>query len=381
VPADRRGPTGGGALLLRTLRFGPAEDPAELRAAWGCAALDYLPALVQLERCATWLLRRLTELGAESVVDPPFMIWLVARVRAGAARNMLVESRALDLARWLTARDIPFVFLKGMARRLVAGRYPMVDARVTTDVDVLLQGAEAEPVWRALQEDGYRFATTPEAIPAGHFHLVPLTHRDGVSIELHTSTAPAVAASEAWRRNTELATLTEREGLRLLLPSATEMLWQSVVHAEIDGSSAYDLRHFQDAAVLLAAADLDWSVILARFTAPEIGNLSRMKGWFAAAAWLAGISLPAALQAGGKAFNLERALRWRYTACRLAGPRRRVTEMLVDEATRAEAGLGMAQCLAGTPLPLRARRRIATTLARAGYLGWRAARLTEKVWS
>ena len=64
---DRKGPAGGD-LLLRTLRFGRSEDPVELREAWGRASLDRLPALVLLERCATWLLRRLAELGVEGAI-------------------------------------------------------------------------------------------------------------------------------------------------------------------------------------------------------------------------------------------------------------------------------------------------------------------------
>jgi hypothetical protein len=373
VNADGQGPVDGGVLLLRTLRFGGGEHSGTLREAWGRAPLEHLPALVRLERCGTWLLRRLTELKLERELDPAFTTWLVALVRAGAARNMLIESRAMDLGRWLTARGVPFVFLKGMARRLAAGLYPGIDARVTTDVDVLVREPDAEPVWSALQENGYRFSSEPEVIPAGHHHLIPLTHEDGVSVEVHTSTMPGVAPEEEWRRSTDQAVHVDREGLRLLIPSATEMLWQSVTHAEIDGASGYDLRHFQDAAVLLAAAHLEWPVITARFATREIRDVARMRGWFAAAAWLAGVSPPAALHAGPRVFDLERALRWRYAVCQAAGSRPRVMARLIDEATRSEAGLGMARCLPGTPVALRSRRRIATTLARAGYLAWRAA--------
>jgi hypothetical protein len=364
----------GGALLLQTLRFAGGPATAGLREAWRGARLEDLQALVQSERCGTWLLRRLTELSLDRELDPALMTWLVAQVRAGAARNMLIESRALDLGRWLTARGVPFVFLKGTARRLAAGLYPGIEARVTTDVDVLIRASDAQSVWTALQEDGYRPASVPEATPGGHHHLIPLSHVDGVAVELHTSTMPGAAAEMEWRRSTDRALPVDRDGLRLLIPSATEMLWQSVTHAEIDGPPAYDLRHFQDAAVLLATADIHWPIITARFVAGEIRDGARMRGWFAAAAWLAGVRLPAELDAGPGAFDLERALQWRYLVCRSVGSRPRVMARLLDEATRSEAGLGMAQCRAGTPLPRRARRRIATTLARCGYLVWRTTR-------
>jgi hypothetical protein len=371
VTSNRHEAVEGGPLLLQTLRFAGARETAGLRDAWRRVRLRDLQALIQSERCGTWLLRRLTELGLDRELDPPLLTWLMAQVRAGAARNMLIESRALDLGRWLTARGVPFVFLKGTARRLAAGLYPGIDARVTTDVDVLIQASDARSVWTALQEDGYQPASAPDATPEGHHHLVPLTHVDGVAVELHTSTTPGAAAEVEWHRSNDRALPVDRDGLRLLIPAATEMLWQSVTHAEIDGPAAYDLRHFQDAAVLLATAEIQWPIITARFAAGEIRNGARMRGWLAAAAWLAGVRLPAELDAGPGAFDLERALRWRYSVCRSVGSRPRVLARLLDEATRSEAGLGMARCLAGTPLPQRVRRRTATTLARCAYLAWR----------
>lgn len=360
-------------LLLRTLRLGDGEAPERLRAAWARATARHLPALVRMERCAIWLLRRLREIGAEAVADPGLVTWLVDQSRAGTARNLLVDARAMELGRWLSARGVPFVFLKGIARRLLADRYPSLDARVTTDVDLLLREEDAGPVWQALRDDGYREATDPKLTPAGHYHLVPLAARDGISVELHTSTSGAVAPAEAWRRSTEGGSVIAREGLRSLVPSGTEMLWHVVTHAETDGPSAYHLRYFQDAALLLAQAEIDWNVIQARFTSPELDDPGRMAAWLGAAAWLASARTPVMLERRHHPFDLERAIRWRLAILRRAGDRPRVIEKLVDEATRAEAGLGPPGTVAGTPLALRTRRAVACAMARWTYLTWRAA--------
>ena len=206
--ASQRSPeANGGVLLLRTLRFGGGEDVDRLGAAWSHPP-GQLNSLVALERCGTWLLRRLGEIGVEQHVEQRFREWLVAEARAGAARNMLIESRAMTLAHWLTQRGVPFVFLKGMARRLAAERYPAMSARVTTDVDLLLKPRDAERVWTLLREEGeYRLAVDPRVVPEGHYHLPPLAQADGVAVELHTATAREVAPAEAWSRATDCGML------------------------------------------------------------------------------------------------------------------------------------------------------------------------------
>jgi len=369
---DPRGGTHPGLLLLHTLRLDREVDLDGLRSSWSCVSVDQLPALVQMERCGTWLLRRLREIGADQVIKPEFMTWLVEQSRAGAARNLLVDARAMELGRWLSGKGVPFVFIKGIARRLLAERHPYLDARVTSDVDVLLKAEDAEPVWKALQDEGYRFATDPELTPTGHYHLIPLVQRDAVSVELHTSTSRRVLPEEEWRRSTARALRIEREGLGHLVPSASEMLWQTVAHAETDGVSAYHLRYFQDAAVLMASAEIDWTIIEGRFGGSDLENPARMRGWFAAAAWLAGVTPPRAIGEGAIPFDLELAMRWRVAVLRMAGDRPRVIEKLVEQGTRTEAGLDIAESSSAPAGALLLRRRFAHASARRAYLAWRA---------
>jgi hypothetical protein len=52
---------------------------------------------------------------------------------------------------------------------------------------------------------------------------------------------------------------------------------------------------------------------------------------------------------------------------------RALREKLIDEATRAEADIGLAPAVAGRGVTLHARRRLATIAARLGYALWRAA--------
>ena len=98
---------------------------------------------------------------------------------------MLVDAEAEGLLRYLSARGVPYVLIKGTARRAAAGRYPFADARATRDVDVLLPAACVPEVWSALRRDGWPFATDPAATPPDHYHPPPLLGPHRVGVELH----------------------------------------------------------------------------------------------------------------------------------------------------------------------------------------------------
>ncbi len=133
-------------LLLRTLRFHQAQDGDELRSSWSGVQTRGLPELVQYERSSLWLHRRLADLGLLYAVDPTLTCFLRERARWITAQNLRVEAQLDAIVRFLNARAVPHVLLKGSALRLLADRYPYGEARPAGDVDVLVPANLADSV-------------------------------------------------------------------------------------------------------------------------------------------------------------------------------------------------------------------------------------------
>ncbi|MGH7592715.1 MAG: nucleotidyltransferase family protein, partial [Gemmatimonadales bacterium] len=184
-------------LALLRLDGGPSRD--EARAMWlalaGCPVLELL---LRLEGATLWLYRRLHDLGVPTA--PP----LGAVLREAAHQQLMfglrVDEETRAIAEILRDGGIRVVMIKGPARRLAAKLYPYADARSTSDVDLLVPERQDRGAWQLLVGRGYERATEPEPWQAGHFHLPPLWNRRRVAVELHTSTAPWLTPSEAWRR-------------------------------------------------------------------------------------------------------------------------------------------------------------------------------------
>src|SRR5262245_50168522 len=195
-------------------------------------------------------MRRLRQRNA--CPDPSWSNWLEATARREIAQHLLVDAQVEAVARLLTAAGVAFVLIKGSARRAAAAVYPFADARSTLDVDVLIPAARARGACDLLRASGYEFATPAEATPPGHYHERPLWDRSRVAVEVHTSTSRAVTPAVAWRRATMGGCEARRDGLRLPIPSATELLWHGLTHALGLGAAGFRLRFFLDAAVVLA---------------------------------------------------------------------------------------------------------------------------------
>ncbi len=362
-------------LLLETLRINRQWTDARLREAWLTVPIDGLRELVSYEQITIWLYCRIRELGVGDELPPSFWTWLIRRARVESANSLLVEAEAIRIAELLRAGGVPAVFLKGIARRLLADRFPYIEARATIDVDVLLPADQASSVWEDLKKSGYKFVADPSLTPVDLWHLVPLAGANRVAVELHTSTSREVRPADAWRRYSFESIGVKRGDLELRVPSATEMLWHAISHAQQDGINAWRLRCFQDAATLMTEdADLDWEVIADRLNSAEIRDRSTTVRWLAAGAELAGRPLPESIGAPPRPFPALRMLRWRLAAFRKAGERPRLLEKLLDEGTRAELSLPMQEQVAGTGSRLRFRRRSATVVARSLYYAWRIAR-------
>src|SRR2546430_484988 len=142
-------------LLLTTLRLRGDCDVAGLRRRWADLDPAGLAALAEYEGSVLWLHRRLRELGLVDVVPATLSQWLSTRARRLAARNLLVDAQRDDLVAILNDLRVPHVLLKGVARRLVADRYPYADARATSDVDVLVPEQLALSSWEQLLKAGF----------------------------------------------------------------------------------------------------------------------------------------------------------------------------------------------------------------------------------
>ena len=359
-------------VLYQTVRVRGGWDAARLKDAWLRTDPSGLRELVSYEQVTIWLYRRLRELGVGDELPPAFWTWLIRRARVETANGLLVEAEAIRLAELLTAGGIPAVFLKGIARRLLADRYPYIDARATIDVDVLLPAEHASSVWEDLKKSGYKFVADPNLTPVDLWHLIPLAGANRVAVEIHTSTSREIKPPDAWRRQMFESQVVTRDKLALRVPSVTELFWHTLTHAAGDHTNAFRLHYLLDAAVLMASdAAIYWDVIGERLNSREIRNRDTLLRWLQASAELAGVPLHLHLGTMPRPFPMLRVLKWRLAAFRRAGDRPRLLEKLLEEGTRIEAGMPMQELVKGKVLTLHARRRTASTVARGAYYTWR----------
>lgn len=280
-------------LLLDTLRFHRAPPAARLAAAWREADVRGLARLVAFEGCATWVHRRLRQIDVLDRLDPTFGEWLATRAREEAARNLLIEAEACALADCFERMGVPVVFMKGVARRLSTDRFPLADARLTNDVDVIVPEAQAREAWSALRRSGYE-RSAPHGPPRPeHHHLPALWSARRVGVEIHTTHARGIAPAESWRRHIEGGRQVLRDGRRFRVPSATEMFWNGTAHGLRRPEIAFLLVLLLDAAVIWASrVPLEWDVVARRLRDKEIVDGAAAGAWLTAAAELAGVDPP-----------------------------------------------------------------------------------------
>ncbi|TME93777.1 MAG: nucleotidyltransferase family protein [Chloroflexi bacterium] len=372
-------------LLLTTLRLRGDCDVAGLRRRWADLDPAGLAALAEYEGSVLWLHRRLRELGLVDVVPATLSQWLSTRARRLAARNLLVDAQRDDLVAILNDLRVPHVLLKGVARRLVADRYPYADARATSDVDVLVPEQLALSSWEQLLKAGFTATSGRTASYDGHFHLPPLINGRAVNVEIHTSTSSCLPAAIAWRRFDRSAQVAACQGGPTRVPAATELLWHAITHAPLPDPLAFRLRFLQDAEVGWAAgAEIDWSEIASRFGSAELPDRALARRWLGTATQLSGVPDTETYLGSLPALDLSQALSWRLTVFRLLGARdvratrsiwgrhpvSRARRLLIDEATRAAAELPPLPPLNTTSLH-RAGRRVVAGVGRLCYHGWR----------
>jgi len=370
-PADSFGAV---RVLVETLRSRPRIPEQSLAAAWRTLRPAPLLGLIQLERCALWLYRRIRVLNLEPAVPPELLAPLRDQATQLAARNLLVDAQALELSRWLKARGTPHIFLKGIALRASAAQLPYADARSTNDVDVLVPEEQAQPVWEAMQREGYTVVRDPSDNRTVH-HLFPLWNANKIAVEIHTSISPTIAAQDIWERTRAHAHEASWQAVSVPVPSPTDLLWHSVSHAMRDGALAWHLRYFQDPAVILASGvPIEWDEVERRIAAGVPAQRERAARWLGTASWLADVPLPASMAALAPPCDLLGLLAWRHWVLSHTTGRPRVQKTLLEEASRAEGKL-LVRSLEELD-PARRPRRVGSAIAgQAAYGLWRVARV------
>jgi Uncharacterised nucleotidyltransferase len=353
-------------LLVETLRL---SSPGPAPGIWRTVRTRDLRALVSHEQCAGWLYRRLRTLGLLAEVEENFRGWLDAAARRIAARNALLDSTRDDVARILSNENIPFIFLKGTALRLLAREHPMIDARSSVDVDLLVPEELCLRVWQHLTDHGYHQAFDRSATPEGWIHLPPLTGRLHVAVEIHSSTQADLQPSAAWDRLARSAREVRCGELLVQVPGVTELFWHSLQHALFHGPDGFRLRMLLDGASLMSAG-VDFSLVDKRVELGEAGAPSLARAWLSATSSLAAPGAPKARVPG---HDVRICLAWMISVSRgIRLARDRVLPRAIEEGRRVELGLPPKPLVDGAGPLLHIRRRTLSSALRLIDRAWRS---------
>jgi putative nucleotidyltransferase-like protein len=335
------------SLLIDTLRLG--DVPSEtLMAQWAAPMDTACEELVRSEGVGTWLYRRWREAPGAQSPNRPFDSRIRTQAVTETATALRVESAAGEALGILRNAGFEAVLLKGLAYRAASPSYPYLDARSTIDIDLLIAPGEGERAWTALRNAGFTPTPPPDfPKPPDHHHLDGLWSDRRVVVELHTSTSSARTPDEAWRRMRGSAEVREWNGIQVLVPSATELLWHAVEHSFTHGAAGFSLRQILPGTALLAAkSGIDLDLIHRRTATERLREGSERRAatsrsltrWFAMAASLAGpVQVPSDWQRGSD--RLWRLLSWRLKLLREPSSARRLRPYLAEQGTRAELGL------------------------------------------
>lgn len=362
--------------MLATLRLGAGDADAD--ALWRGVDVTGVAELAAYERSAIWLYRRLRAGRGFDALPEALRAPLRQAAMAEAVLRLRVESEAAAVLPLLGDAGIPVVLIKGIARCALAERYPYLDARPTSDVDLLVPGSRLAAAVETLSRAGY----TPGRGSSDHHHA-PGMHRNGVWVELHSSTSRHVSADVAWSRMAGSSDTVPWTGTEVQVPGVTELVWSALAHALEDEVEGFRLGRFLEVSALMAHhAEIDWPTVSNRLETAE-GSAAvpaGVSGGAVARRWLGCASELLATEQRAPSgsiepFPLAQLLEWRLALLR----RRRWlgragTERLLEEGGRAMIGLPLQPALAGTPWYPRARRRAAGFGGRVAFATWRVVR-------
>ncbi|MGV3707652.1 MAG: nucleotidyltransferase family protein [Gemmatimonas sp.] len=362
--------------LLGTLRL--TRDANAPAIAWRDEEVAGLHALLRYEGAELWFYRSVQQKAIP--IPDALRAALRTSVQQQSVINMRIDAQTVAVTSMLSNAAIPWVLLKGQARRAAVRLYPFADARTVSDVDLLLPEAHAKGGWDLLRANGFRLVNEGPVDWSADHHLPTLIDANNVAVELHTTTAMSVSPSEAWRRATTDAQPVDWSGISTTVPAPTELVWQALAHGASDGPEGYTLKAFLSvAAVLAVAPEIAWHTVAARIASREaLDNITglpldpeRPKRFLALAASLAGASLPADLCPSPPA-SLIPLLQWRARVLS-ADHGRAWRGRLLEEAARVETLSPLTPAAAGAGVWAGVRRRAGSVVARGMYLRARRA--------
>ena len=366
---------------MDTLRLG-TEPGGDLAARWRHVDTRSLPDLIAYEGAAIWLVRRLRGGGILDALPPEIGDRLRQQAIEDTALRMEVEVEAAAALTLLNRARIPVILIKGIARCALAARYPFLDARRTTDVDLLVPLEQIQDADLALRTDGY-VPVSPKSGTALHHHHLPPLHKGRITVELHESVSARVPPRVAWMRANDGSDLVQWAGLTVRLPSATELAWNAVAHAMEDDVAGFRLYRFLELAALVSgSAPIDWATLITRSATHEAfdtgaGVLDErlvMFNWIAGALALVAAERPV-IGLDLPRFDLLELLEWRLAVFRARSRLGRAfAGRLLVEGARSMVGMPRE----GSPPTAsqwgRIRRGVAANVSRAAVRGWRARR-------
>jgi hypothetical protein len=368
-------------VLIDTLRLGTETD-GDLAARWRRVDTRSVPELIAYEGAAIWLVRRLRGDGILDALPPDIGARLRQQAIEDTALRMEVEVEAAAVLPLLSRAKIPVILIKGIARCALAVRFPFLDARRTTDVDLLVPAEQLQDADLTLRADGYVPVPSKPGPARRHHHLPPL-HKGRITVELHESVSMRVPPHVAWRRANGGSESVQWAGLTVQVPSTTELAWNAVAHAMEDDGAGFRLYRFLELAALVSgSAPIDWATLISRSATQEAfdadaGVLDHRLvtlNWIAGALALVppsrrmiGLDLPR--------FDLPQLLEWRLAVLRARSRLGRAfAGRLLAEGTRAMVGMPLEPSPPTASRWGRIRRGVAANVSRAALHGWRATR-------
>lgn len=236
-------------------------------------ALDAWRSEVDLDRLDATSLRlvglladRLDSLGtADDLVSRVGTVarfsWLRGQALLAAARPVLGD---------LASGDVPFLLLKGAAITGASGRG--LGRRPFDDIDVLVPPMGVPPVVRVLRARGFESRLADGLLDRPRRYLDAI-HSTGFAagtaeIDLHWRAAPLARHPDVERERWHGARLVDVGGVRVGVPSATEMLLLALEHDAVPVPSGAG-RWVGDAAALMATGEVDPGRL--RYRAADLG--------------------------------------------------------------------------------------------------------------
>ena len=251
-------------LLLLTAGD-PANDPAIREASRSSIDWTRFVGLAQLERAVPIVYPRLRRVAGDLV--EPRALEKMRRLASVSDFAMLhLETRLRESLQTLESRGVRVLLLKGAA--LAHGVYAGAHQRPMSDIDVLVDPANATTVAHLMLEAGWRglSAGFPDEVYDRHHHLPPLhdSKAPDLQLEVHTSLFPArqpfaLDVGDLWEQARTLGPAMPN----VLVPSAMHLLLHACLHFAWSHQGRFGVwRTIRDVDALTRTDAIDWNAFV-----------------------------------------------------------------------------------------------------------------------